>query len=284
MKINKGRRVAPRRVLFYGIAGIGKSTWASKAPSPIFLNVEDGLDDIDCESTQPLRSVAEVIDAVNWLVTNEHKYKTAVIDSLDWVEKLIHKEIATEAGKKTIADIDFAKGYERAEPVWRNLLDFLSGLRSRGMAVIILAHSRVQKFTHPELGPYDRYVPDLYVNSKGEGPVNSIMEWCDEILFASYRTYTRTEGKGVTAKNFATGGTDRYVRTKESAACVAKNRLGLPDEIDMEFATYAQYVRAAYAQAKQPTSGNIEGIVVDGSSKPNRVPEDLKAEFAEAFG
>lgn len=276
MKINKGKRAAPRRVLLYGVAGVGKSTWAASAPSPLFLNIEDGLADIDCDSTQPLRSYVEVCDAINWLITNQHDYKTVVVDSLDWVEKLIHKDIAIAAGKETIADIDFAKGYERAEPKWRVFLEFLSGLRTKGLAVILLAHSRVQKFTHPELGPYDRYVPDLYVNSKGEGPVNTIMEWCDEILFASYRTFTKTEGKGVTAKNFAIGGTERYIRTKESAACIAKNRLGLPDEIGMNFSEYAGYVKAA-----RPATGNIEGIVVSGSSKV--VDSELQREAAEVF-
>jgi hypothetical protein len=276
VKINKGKRAAPRRVLLYGVAGVGKSTWAAKAPGALFLNIEDGLADIDCDSTQPLRSFSEVIDAINWLITEEHDYKTVVIDSLDWVEKMIHRDIAIAAGKETIADIDFAKGYERAEPKWRNFLDFLGNLRAKGIAVILLAHSRVQKFVHPELGAYDRYVPDLYVNSKGEGPVNTIMEWCDEILFASYRTYTKTEGKGVTAKQFALGGTDRYVRTRESATCIAKNRLSMPEEIDMEFLTYASYVKAA-----RPAQGNIEGIVVSGSSKV--VDRELAAEAAEVF-
>lgn len=276
MKINKGKRAAPRRVLLYGVAGVGKSTWASQAPTPLFLNIEDGLSDIDCDSTQPLRTFADVLDAINWLITNESEYKTVVVDSLDWVEKLIHKDIAIAAGKETIADIDFAKGYERAEPNWRLFLDFLSNLRSKGLAVILLAHSRIQKFVHPELGAYDRYVPDLYVNSKGEGPVNTIMEWCDEILFADYKTYTRTEGKGITAKQFGIGGTERYIRTKSSATCIAKNRLSMPDEIDMSFGTYAGYVKAA-----RPTAGNIEGIVVGGSSKV--VDSELQREAAEVF-
>lgn len=276
MIINKGKRAAPRRVLLYGIAGIGKSTWAASAPSPIFLNIEDGLSDIECDSTSQLRNFADVLAAINYLVVESHDYKTVVVDSLDWVEKLIHRDIAMAAGKDTIADIDFAKGYERAEPKWRLFLDLLSNLRSKGLAVILLAHSRVQKFVHPELGAYDRYVPDLYVNSKGEGPVNTIMEWCDEILFASYKTFTRTEGKGVTAKQFAVGGTDRYIRTKESATCIAKNRLSMPDEIDMEFSTYAGYVKAA-----RPAAGNIEGIVVGGSSKV--LDPELAAQAAEVF-
>lgn len=280
MKINKGRRSVPRRVLFYGVSGVGKSSWAAKAPSPIFLNVEDGLADIECDSTEQLRSFSDVIDAINWLITNPHSYKTAVLDSLDWVEKLIHKDIAQAAGKESIGDIDFAKGYERAEPKWRMLLDFLEGLRrSKNMAVILLAHSRVQPFIHPELGAYDRYVPDLYLNKKGEGPANTIREWCDEVLFASYKTYTTKDSK--TSPQRATGGTERYVRTIESPTCIAKNRLGMPDEIPMEFEAYASYVKAN--QPAPAPAGNVAGLVVDGSSKPREMDAELLAEAAATF-
>jgi len=106
VKINKGKRAAPRRVLLYGVAGVGKSTWAAQAPSPLFLNIEDGVSDIDCDSTSQLTEFNQVVEAINWLVTAESEYKTVVVDSLDWVEKLIHKDIALAAGKETIADIE----------------------------------------------------------------------------------------------------------------------------------------------------------------------------------
>ena len=34
--------------MLYGTHGIGKSSWAAQAPGVLFLNVEDGLNDIDC--------------------------------------------------------------------------------------------------------------------------------------------------------------------------------------------------------------------------------------------
>ena len=35
--------------MLYGTHGIGKSTFASCAPKPIFLQTEDGLGEIDCD-------------------------------------------------------------------------------------------------------------------------------------------------------------------------------------------------------------------------------------------
>lgn len=282
MKINTGRKPAPRRIMFYGIAGVGKSSWAAQAPGAIFLNVEDGLSDIECASTDPLKSYQEVMDAISWLTTGDHNYRTIVIDTLDWVEKLIFKDIAAVAHKESISDIDFNRGYDRAEPKWRTFLEFLDNLRAtRNMAVILLAHSRVQKFSDPIIGTYDRHVPDMYVNTRGEGPVNTIMEWCDEVLFASFKTFTTTEGKGFNERKIAVGGKERYIRTSESASCLAKNRLGLPDELPLDFKVYAEHVRAK--MPPKPPKGNVAGVVVNGTSKPQKRDEALELEASEAF-
>ncbi|MFH1602692.1 MAG: AAA family ATPase, partial [Pseudomonadota bacterium] len=77
-----------RRVIIYGIGGIGKSTWAAAAPSPIFLATEDGLGDVQPapDMFPVVRTYAEMKHHLTWLAREEHPYKTAVIDSLDWLE------------------------------------------------------------------------------------------------------------------------------------------------------------------------------------------------------
>jgi hypothetical protein len=105
-----------------------------------------------------------------------------------------------------------------------------------------------------------------------------IQEWCDEVLFASFRVNTRTEEAGFgKERKLAVGGKDRYIRTNESASCIAKNRLGLPSELPMDWDAYAAYVKKPAPVTKQEepvvqrpaSSGNIEGLVVNGTSKSN---------------
>ena len=48
-QIQKGKRRAPPRILLYGVEGIGKSTFGAQTPKPIFIQCEDGLDEIECE-------------------------------------------------------------------------------------------------------------------------------------------------------------------------------------------------------------------------------------------
>ena len=121
MKIIKGIVPSPRRIMLYGEHGVGKGTWASKAPSAFFLDIEGGLNDIDCERTEKLGSAREVSDALTWLLASEHDYKTCVVDTVDWLEQLIHRQIVSDEGSakiKSIADISYGKGYARAVPIW----------------------------------------------------------------------------------------------------------------------------------------------------------------------
>lgn len=284
MKILKGKQLAPRRILLYGQHGVGKSTWAAKAPNAIFLNCEDGLNDIDCDKTEYLKSFNQVMETLNWMASNDHDYKTIVVDTIDWVEQMIFKDICVSARVESVADIDFGKGFPRAIPKWKMFLEFLEALRrGKGMAIILLAHARVEKFSNPEGATYDRYAPDLWTNSRGEGAGNMIQEWCDEVLFAQFRVMTTTEGKGFNQKQVAVGGKEAYLRTKESASCLAKNRIGLPEEMPLDFNAYMQFVKEAYKNIKPAVetkpAANLAGLVVDGSSKVKDEMADVAAHF-----
>lgn len=253
MRILTGKQTRPRRILLYGQHGIGKSTWAAEAPSPIFLDIEGGLGDIDCAKTEKLNDYGDVVAAISWIIQHGDEYRTIVVDTLDWLERMIFNLVAREARKANISDIGFGKGYEAAIHKWEFILNSLEAARQRGKGIILLAHARVVRFENPETAAYDRYELDLHKSSNG-----MLQEWCDEVLFASFRVFTRNEDMGFgKERTIALGGKERYIRTNESAAAVAKNRLRLPDELPMSWAEYAKYLKAP----------NIPGVVVEGSSK-----------------
>jgi replication-associated recombination protein RarA len=47
---SKGKQKPPR-IILYGGAGIGKTTFASKMPNPIFILTEDGMGTIEAPQT-----------------------------------------------------------------------------------------------------------------------------------------------------------------------------------------------------------------------------------------
>ena len=239
-KIETGMQQAPRRVMVYGVHGIGKSTFGSMARSPIFIQTEDGLGTIDCHRFPLAKDFGDVMVALADLYTEDHSYETLVIDSLDWLERLIYADVCRERGVDAIEDIGFAKGYSFALTQWRQVLDGLDGLRrDRGMAVVLLAHAKIERFENPETDTYDRFVPRLHKHASA-----LVQEWSDEVLFACYKVHTKVTDEGFgrqKARGLGTG--ERIMRTAERPAHVAKYRLNLPEDLPLDWNAYAQFLK-----------------------------------------
>lgn len=265
MQIVKGKQQKPRRVLLYGQEGVGKSTWASTAPRPLFLNFEDGLGDLDVESSPRLTTYAETLNSLGWLYQAEHQYQSVVFDTVDWFEKLVHDQVCHNANVTNIEKVDggFGKGYVAASLLWQDFLTKLESLiATRKLNVILLGHCTRVKVSEPDRETYEKYSPDLH-----KGAASILREWCDEVFFASFRTFTREADEGFKkTRQIAVGGEERYIRTTHSAGVHAKNRLNLPAELPMDWAAYQSHWPRGGVPAPQ-ASGNIAGIVVDGSSK-----------------
>jgi hypothetical protein len=207
---------------------------------PIFVQTEDGLNDIDCERFPMAQEYRDVLAALSALYSETHDYRTVVVDSLDWLERLIWADVCAKRGVESIEDIGYAKGYTFALTQWREIIAGLDALRcERGIAVILIAHAAIEKFANPETDTYDRYVPRLNRHASA-----LIQEWCDEVLFATYRIHTKQTDEGFNRKRVQGIGTgERIMRTTERPAHVAKNRLNLPDELPLDYRLYAAYVR-----------------------------------------
>ena len=237
--IERGRAARPRRIMVYGTHGIGKSTFGAMAERPVFIQTEDGLADIDAERFPLATEFKQVIEMLGALYTEEHGYQTVVIDSLDWLERLIHAKTCRDRGVKSIEDVPYAKGYIFALDAWREVLAGLDALRNdRGMQVILIAHASVEKFANPETETYDRYAPRLNKHASA-----LIQEWCDEVLFATYKVHTKQTEEGfdkTRTRGIGTG--DRIIRTTERPAHMAKNRMNLPEEMPLDFRGYAEHL------------------------------------------
>ncbi|RLB46324.1 MAG: oxidoreductase, partial [Deltaproteobacteria bacterium] len=170
------------------------------------------------------------VQAIGELYNEKHDYKTVVIDTLDWLERLVWSDVCREKNVKSIEDIGYAKGYTFALYQWRTILSGLDALRNeRDMTILLLAHCKVERFEHPETDPFDRWAPRLHKHASA-----MIQEWCSEVLFASYKVHTKSTDNGFNRKRVQGIGTgERIVRTQERPAHVAKNRLGLPLEVPL---------------------------------------------------
>lgn len=246
-KVKNARRATPRRTLLYGTHGIGKSTWAASWPKPICLPTEDGLADIDVDAFPLVKHYPQALGAVESLITGKHDYKTLIVDSLDWLEQIIFKSVAEKHSKKTVAEVDYGRGYVEAATMLKHMLAGFDRCRDdRGMHVVLLAHSDIVKFESPDGDTYDRYGPAL--NKKHCAPL--VQQWCDEVLFAHYKTFTRKTDEGFgRSRAIGTGG-KRVVETQEKPAFLAKSRLDLPEEMPLDFNEYKKFLTPSSNGAK----------------------------------
>jgi hypothetical protein len=230
MKIVKGKLARPVRVLIHGTEGVGKSTFAAGAPTPVFVCAEDGTAQLNVERFPEPRTFGDVLSAVDALSVEEHGYQTVVIDTLDWIEPLVHEHVCRVGKKDSIEDFGYGKGYVAALDQWRILVSRLDALRaSRGMHVVLVAHSWIRPFADPEGASFDRYELKLHKSAAG-----LVKEWSDAVLFASYEQASVKDGQRT--RGVSTGA--RIMRTERRAAFDAKNRFGLPFELPLAWSEF----------------------------------------------
>jgi len=226
LQITRGRRHAAVRGTLYGIEGIGKTTLATQFPAPLVLDTEDGTNHLDVARAS-IHDWKTLTLALTELAVNAQGYKTIIIDSADWAERLLIEWLLKTSGKKSIEEFGFGKGYTMLAEHWTRFLASCDVLIGQGVHVVFVAHSSVKRTSPPDqTDGYDRYELKL---TKQVSPL--LREWCDLLLFCNYKTKL-VEGSDGRLK--ATGGKDRVMHAEHSAAWDAKNRFGLPAEMPMD--------------------------------------------------
>jgi len=232
--VKRGKIAAPARIVLYGQEGVGKSTFGADAPSPIFMGAERGTEHLDVVRIphEELTSWADVMQWLDVLTKEQHPYETLVVDTLDWLEALVHDFVAKRNGVQNVADLKFAEGYKKALPEWREFLRVLDVLRDRrGMHVVLLAHAKVAKYDRPGGESWDRWSLKLH-SGKSSSASDLVKEWANEVLFAAFDEQARGKGKW---DRKAIGSGRRVLHTQRSPSWDAKNRHDLPAQMKFEW-------------------------------------------------
>lgn len=226
--IRKGKRSLPPRVLIYGTGGIGLSTFASEAPSPIFLSVDGATDRIGCDSLSICRSFDEITLHLKSLSEERHGYQTLVIDTLDWAEKLILAEVRKPRETECVVKSDggYGQNDDFALFYWRRMIDALNPLRDeKEMAIVLLAHEKTenQSETRPLPSP------------KLHKPATALWyDWCDAVLHATFDSEAAGPEKNA-----------RVLRRDPVAACNIKNRYNIPEVLPLRWSSLAEFFAPA---------------------------------------
>lgn len=270
MEIITGKQQKAQRVVVYGPEGIGKSTFASRFPKPLFIDTEGSTTQLD---------VARFPKPTSWAMFSQQvaafrktDYQTLVVDTADWAEQLCIEDVCASAQKGGIEDFGYGKGYTYLGEKWGKFLNYLAEIAEYdGRHVVVLAHAAMRKFEQPdEAGQYDRWELKL---SKKCAPL--LKEWADMVLFANYQTIVVE----IDGKKKAQGG-KRVMHTSHHACWDAKNRHGLADVLPFEFAQVAQCFGMMAASARPVQKTGLEDLPKlhkDNSAQPPEPRTEAKA-------
>lgn len=228
--IRRGLKPAAWKVLVYGVPGIGKSTLASYAPSPYFLDLEGGINQLDvAASPKRLTSLIEVYDEIRWF-KGQDEFKTLVVDSIGEMERMLEARIVADWGKsdvKTVADIPYGRGGEMLVGAWNDLLEGFDRLTDAGKNILFTGHETVLTFENPSDANYSYHT----INShKKTAP--KIFARLDGVFFARYEMFvTGADAKG---KGKASGQGRRVLHTQERPTWKAKTRWTMPEVVPLD--------------------------------------------------
>jgi len=246
--ISHGIVERPARIILCGVEKIGKSTFASQAPAPIFMPIaaEQGIDDLDVARFPAIETFEQALEAISSLCEEDHKFQTVVIDSLSTLEPLVWDKVCKDHNSPSIEKVldGFGKGYVEAVKCWRDIMSGLDWLReNKGMGCILISHVVVKTFNNPDGGNYDCYEMDL--NKKA---LSALLRWSDAVLFANSKVFTKTEGKGTKEVKKGIMGKDRVLYTLKHPSHPGGGRgvMGrLPAELDLTYQAWENAVKQA---------------------------------------
>jgi hypothetical protein len=232
MKIKTEKIMNPPRFIIYGVPGVGKSTFAASLPNPIFIDIEGKADHLGVPRFDQAKKLHDVEQQLEYLIKTEHEYKTIVIDSIDWLERLAYEEVALVKSVSEVSAVPFGQGYNLGLKYIDIIIDKLDILRDqKRMIVCLIGHAKIQRFEDPASSSYDRYHLDLR-----EKVAASLVEWAEMVLFANYKYVVKKEGESFGEKVMKGVGTgQRVIYTEERPAYIAKNCYGLPPEMPLSW-------------------------------------------------
>ena len=247
-----GVEEVPLVTVISGGTSVGKSTTASQADAPIMLNLENGAEMLDIQKF-PLYGKNIVFDdcmeSLRLIFANHKKMgvKTVIVDSMDWVQKLIHKEVCKQKGVETIDELKWGAGYQLSASLAIDFFNGLDSLRHLGLEIIIICHTAIVKVDEPIHDLYEIY--DLKLDRLIR---NHLKEWATVIAFCEFEQKTHLKGERFGKKVYkATSTGSRIMHTVPQAGFAAKSRIPIPSPLPLDWKIFKQEINNARRKGEQ---------------------------------
>lgn len=274
MQITTGKIIGPQKVVIYGPEGIGKSGLGAQFPKPLFMDIEGSTAHLEVARTPRPTSWGSLLSMVNQLTSDPMDFKTTVIDTGDWAERLAIAQICAQHNMTSLGgNDDYGKSYNLLKGEYGLLLDALTNLGEQtGMHVVVLCHAKRRKEQVPdEFGAFDAWT--LAMEKR---PTELLLQWADMVLFCNYKVMVIEDAKTKAKKG--TGGS-RVIYTTHHPCWDAKNRHELPAELPFPMGTAFQQIAHCFpvgqttpapAHTPAPAPAKTETVATNGALRKLR--------------
>lgn len=219
----------------FGEGGMGKTTLAAMFPKPVFIRTEDGTASLQGNENVALfpiaRSSQDVLDGIEALATQDHDFKTLVIDSVTQLATMIEAEIvAADPKAKSInqAGGGYGAGYNTASERHRTIREWAGDLAyDRQMNIIFIGHADTETMDLPDMDAFNRYTVRLH-----KKVIPHYTDNVDLVGFIRLKTFVRG-GEGDKKRAISTG--EREIICYPQAANVSKNRFNITEPLPFSF-------------------------------------------------
>jgi hypothetical protein len=254
LEINKPE---PLKLVVYGDSGVGKSTFASKAPNPIFidLNGNDNLIFLGVDSWRPDNIYGGGIDLCDsiWdflfrIISCEEDAalpQTLVIDSLyGLINHVFMSQVIAEIGVEGLGGV-CGKGYKLVDKIFSEFLETIEYIRKRkGLHIIFICGAEKIRINSIELGSYDFYDMSFGTSHFDKGLTDKLKNWSNVILHltTSFRG-TRNDSLGKYIMETTT--------TPTSLTTCAKNPYGLDKILPTDWNLFSSKIKELFEDRKR---------------------------------
>lgn len=284
LNITRGKIAKAQKVVIYGPEGIGKTTFASQFPDPLFIDTEGGTNQLDVARIDPApkswNELLGIIDAVKV----ERPCATLVLDTADWAEMLCINHLCIKNKWDSIETPGYGAGYTAIKEEFGKLLNKLSDLVEIGINVVFTAHAITRRFDRPdEASSYDRW--ELKLQRK-TAPL--VKEWADVLLFANYKIIVENVDAGMNQKKGKARGGKRVMYAEHNPCWDAKNRYGLTGELEFDFKVIEPFITDSPTQQSsaitpQPTQQSVPRPAQTATPAPLPVSMPVNDQAAPAL-
>lgn len=208
----------PPMITLVGMPGVGKTSLAALFPDPVIVQAEkvgavfDDWSEDDkpmvfpalprADSKTKASTIDSMLDQLRALATQEHTYKTAVIDSVTSLHTMFEHEVCVQSNVDNIGEAagSYGKGYLVVKEMHGEVMAACEYLREKkGMAIVFLAHAGIKKMKNrPDADEYTIFSLDMH-----EASIPVYTNLVDGVFYLRMDEYikgTQTDKKGQTTK------------------------------------------------------------------------------------